>query len=130
MIVLNFAHPFTEDQIRVIEELTGRQVDKVLEIPVQFDSEQPFLPQLEALMSRIPIEPQRLQTEPILLNPPALNYIAAMVLAELHGRMGYFPPIVRIRPVQDSVPQTYAVAETINLQAIRDRAREKRSITD
>ena len=33
--------------------------------------------------------------------PPALNFITAVLLAELHGRMGYFPAIVRLRPVAE-----------------------------
>ena len=47
-------------------------------------------------------------------------------LAELHGRMGYYPPVVRLRPVPDSLPPRYEVAEILNLQAVRDDARRKR----
>jgi len=60
------------------------------------------------------------------LNLPSLNFIAALLLAELHGRMGYFPPILRLRPAEGSVPPRYAVAEILNLQALRDAARLKR----
>ena len=31
--------------------------------------------------------------------------------------MGYFPAIIRVRPVAGSTPPTYEVAEIINLQA-------------
>ncbi len=51
---------------------------------------------------------------------------AAAVLAELHGRCGYFPPVVRLRPVAGSLPPRYEVAEIINLQAMRDAARQRR----
>jgi hypothetical protein len=61
-----------------------------------------------------------------LVNLPALAPAAAALLAELHGRMGYFPAIVRIRPVAGSTPPAYEVAEIINLQAVRDAARERR----
>ncbi|MGH2522324.1 MAG: CRISPR-associated protein Csx15, partial [Anaerolineales bacterium] len=45
---------------------------------------------------------------------------------ELHGRMGYFPPLIRLRPVQEALPPRYEVAEILNLQAVRDGARLKR----
>lgn len=37
----------------------------------------------------------------------ALNFIAAALVAELHGRMGYFPPVVRTRPVAGAVLRRY-----------------------
>lgn len=62
----------------------------------------------------------------VLINPPGYAPAAAVLLAELHGRSGHFPAIVRIRPVPDSNPTRYEVAEVINLQAIRERSREER----
>jgi len=43
----------------------------------------------------------------ILVNTPSLNFITAMLLAKLHGRMGYFPPIIRLRPANGSLPPRY-----------------------
>ncbi len=126
MILLNFSHPLSPEHIVTIEGLTGQPIQRVIDLPVQFDSQQPFLPQLEALMERIPLNPHELQTEPILLNPPSLNFITALLLAELHGRMGYFPPIVRLRPAANSLPPRYEVAEALNLQEVRNRARQER----
>ncbi|MCS6846984.1 MAG: CRISPR-associated protein Csx15, partial [Anaerolineae bacterium] len=71
----------------------------------------------------IGLTPQQWQTERILVNLPSLNFIAACLLAELHGRMGYFPTIVRLRQVKDALPPQFEVAEVINLQAPRDEAR-------
>ena len=62
----------------------------------------------------------------LIVNLPSLNFIAGLLLAELHGRMGYFPPILRLRPVSDSLPPRYEVAEILNLQAVRDAARAAR----
>jgi hypothetical protein len=45
--------------------------------------------------------------------------IAATLLAELHGRMGYFPTILRLKPIPNSTPPQFQVAEVINLQAVR-----------
>ncbi len=126
MLLLNFSHPLTPDQIARIEALTGQKIDQTCSLPVQFDNQQDFLPQLAALVSQIPLSAEALQTEPILVNPPSLNFITALLLAELHGRMGYFPPIIRLRPIAGSLPPRYEVAEVLNLQAVRDRARNYR----
>jgi hypothetical protein len=126
MILLNFSHPLTSDQVVQVEALSQQKIDRVLELPVQFDNDLPFFSQLQELMTRLQLSAETLQTEPILVNPPSLNFITALLLAELHGRMGYFPPILRLRPETDSLPPRYEVAEIINLQAVRDRARKKR----
>jgi hypothetical protein len=86
----------------------------------------PVIPQVQALIEQMPLTPEEWQTAPLLVVLPSLNYIAAIVLAELHGRMGYFPPIVRLRPVEEALPPRYEVIEVINLQGVRDAARKKR----
>jgi hypothetical protein len=126
MILLNFSHPLTDDQLGRIRELTGQPVERVLALPAQFDHQQDFLPQLQALMARAELTPGEWQTASLLVNPPSLNFIAALVLAELHGRMGYFPPILRLRPVKEAMPPRYEVAEILNLQTVRDEARRNR----
>jgi hypothetical protein len=40
--------------------------------------------------------------------------------------MGYFPAVLRLRPVPDSNPPQFEVAEIVNLQAVRDAARLRR----
>jgi len=72
------------------------------------------------------LSPTEWQTLPLLVVPPALNFSAVALLAELHGRCGYFPAQVRLRPVQGSIPPRYEVAEILDLQAIRDAARGRR----
>jgi len=44
----------------------------------------------------------------------------------LHGRMGYFPAVLRLRPVADAALSRYEVAEIMNLQSIRETARKMR----
>jgi hypothetical protein len=62
----------------------------------------------------------------LLINPPSLSAIAVLVLAELHGRMGYFPSIIRLRPVPGSMPPQFEVAEILNLHSVREKARLER----
>lgn len=126
MIILNFSHPLTEIQLEKTAQLTSQLVEKVINLAVQFDHSQPFIPQLQELVASIPLDASAWQNQQILVNPPALNFITAALLAELHGRMGYFPPILRLRPLEDSLPPRYEVAEVLNLQALRDAARRRR----
>jgi len=126
MYIINLAHPLTEAHIRKIQKITGKTVAGVKETPSQIDHNLPLEPQIETLLDKTGFTPQQWQTEPFLVNLPALNYSAATVLAQLHGRAGYFPPIIRLRPVPEQIPPRYEVAEILNLQDMRDRARKKR----
>ena len=125
MLILNFSHPLTPEQVRQIEEVSGEAAE-VRQVPAQFDTEQPFAPQAVALAEACGLSPEEWQTTPLLVVPPALNFIAVALLAELHGRMGYFPAVVRTRPVAGSLPPRYEVAEVLNLQGLRDKARGRR----
>lgn len=125
MRLLNFAHPLTEPHLSAIREVTGEAHMTVVDIPTQADPQQPFAPQAAALADAASLTPEQWQTEAILINLPSYNFMAAALLAELHGRMGYFPTIVRLRPIKDSLPPRFEVAEVIGLQAIRDRARSR-----
>ncbi len=126
MLILNYSHPLTPAQSAQLEALTGEVITGVREIPTQLDTEAPFGPQAAALAEAAGLTPAQWQTEALLVVPPALNFAAVALIAELHGRMGYFPPVVRLRPVSGALPPRYEVAEIINLQALRDAARSRR----
>lgn len=126
MILLNLSHPLTPVHLQQIVSLTHEKPARVIEIPSQIDPQQPLGPQVVSLTDRAGLSPEEWQTLPLLINPPSLNFIAIAFLAELHGRCGYFPAHLRLRPVKGSSPPQYEVAEILNLQAIRDQARTKR----
>ncbi len=126
MILINLSHPITTAQREQIEALTGGTITRDVAAPTHFDTNQPFVPQVIALLDTLPLTKTDWQNEPILLNPPSLNFITAALLAELHGRMGHFPALLRLRPVAGSVPTRYEVAEIIELQALREQARRRR----
>lgn len=126
MILLNFSHPLTEAQRQQIEQLTDQPITRPVELMAQFDLERPFAEQATALVDSLGLAPAEWQTTPLLVSLPSLNFGAAAVLAELHGRCGYFPPVVRLRLVAGSLPPRYEVAEIVNLQGLRDAARQKR----
>ncbi|MEM7803271.1 MAG: CRISPR-associated protein Csx15 [Chloroflexota bacterium] len=126
MIVLNYSHPLTDEQKSQIESYTRSAITVLYENLPHFDSALPMTVQIETLVENTPLTPHQWQTESILINPPGLAGAAAALLANLHGRMGYFPATLYIRPVRDAVPVRYEVAEIINLQEVRNQAREKR----
>lgn len=125
MIVLNFAHPFTKEQLAQIQQISGYNVEKVFEIKTQFNHQISFKDQVKKLVEDIPLQSDEWQRQRIIINPPSFSTIAITLLAELHGHMGYFPPIIRISPVCNTPPE-YKVVEILNLQEIRDEARTKR----
>ncbi len=127
MLLLNFSHPLTDAQKAQIEALTGEEIAQIIAVPSQMDNARPFAEQIAEKVAAIPLSGEEWQTQPILIVPPAYNFAAVTLIAHLHGLMGYFPPVVRIRPVPDAVPPRYEVAEIINLQAVRERARELRN---
>jgi hypothetical protein len=126
MILLNFSHPLTPAQFAAIERLAGQQVERVIEVKTQLDHARPFAEQARAVVEVAGLSPQEWQGLPLLVNLPSLSAIAALVLAELHGRMGYFPAVLRLRPVPETMPPQFEVAEIINLQAVREAARQRR----
>lgn len=126
MIVINFSHPLTSAQIAQIETLTGQRAERVIEKMAAFDHTKPFTEQTRALVDSIGLTAQEWQSTPLVVVPPALNFIAVIVLAELHGRMGYFPTAARLRPLAGTTPPQFEIAEVINLQAVRDAARTRR----
>lgn len=127
MLILNFSHPLTEDQTNQIEALANQPITGVRQISAQFDQQRSFTEQLSALIDACDLTAQEWQTTPLLIVPPALNFIAVALLAELHGLMGYFPDCVRLRPVEGARPPRFEVAEILNLQAFREAGRGRRS---
>ena len=126
MIILNFAHPLTPAHLQAIAALTDQPVAEVIAVKCYCAAQRPFAAQVRALLDGLGWSVETWQTTPLVVNLPALSVIAAAVLAELHGRLGYFPAILRLRPVADTTPPQFEVAEVLNLQAIRDAARAMR----
>jgi hypothetical protein len=95
-------------------------------VHTQIDPQRPLAPQVVTLADQAGLSPSKRQSAPLLVNPPSLNFIAAVLMAEIHGRCSYFPAMLRMRPVPNSTPPQYEAAEVINLQTVRDQARRQR----
>ena len=126
MVVLNFSHPLTEAQCGQIEKLAGQPIADLRSVPAQFDEQLPFAAQIDALVNQVGLTAEQWQTASILVVLPSLKFIAAVLLANLHGRMGYFPSVVRTRAVAGGLPRRYEVAELLDLQTARETARRVR----
>lgn len=123
--LMNFGHPLTAEQIQTTEEIIGQKIARIFELHVQLDPEQSVQPQIEKLIDSIS-DKLNFQIEPYLVNLPTFAIAAATVLAILHGRSGHFPSVLRIKPLKNVHPPKFVVAEIINLQAIREKARQNR----
>ncbi|MGB9667249.1 MAG: CRISPR-associated protein Csx15 [Candidatus Cryosericum sp.] len=123
MTIINFAHPLTDDQRKDVEREIGSPVDRVIMVDSQIDTTAPLVPQVSAWLDGLPLQPEEWQSEPLLVILPSLSYSVAVLLAELHGRTGYFPAIIRLRPAQNAVVPRFDVGEIINLQTVREDAR-------
>ncbi len=127
-VIVNFTHPLNQHQIQQIERQTEVFVADVLspsKTPVHFDENIPFEEQVKAIVDDVPLTDEEWQELSIIVNVPGYAVIAAPLIAELHGRMGHFPKILRLRRNPDD-PNRYDFAEIIHLQRIRDRARKRR----
>ncbi len=126
MNLLNFSHPLTARQLEQLQALVGQPASAVIETRVQFDLQQSFVDQVVRLLDDLQITPERWQGEPWLIILPSLNYITAILLAELHGRIGHFPAIVRLRPTPNTLVTEFEIAEIVNLEQVRQAARARR----
>ena len=125
MLILNFTHPLTEEHRQQIEALAGMPVDDVYTVAVQIDQQAPLAEQMRAIVDRVLLTSQEWQTRTLLINPPGYAPAAFVLLAELHGRIGHFPTLIRLRPVPGPITR-FEVAELLNLQTIRESARQQR----
>lgn len=119
---LNFAHPLTEQQWKQIELLTGTSIKNVITIAAQINETEPLGSQIIKLIDATGLSVDEWNQRNILINLPGYAPAASLLLAEIHGRTGHFPTILRLRPKHGSVT-SYEVAEIINLQTFRDKAR-------
>jgi len=123
--LLNFGRELSVDQCQQIELALGKRVGKLINRTASFDDARPYGPQCVALAEQVGLTPTEWETLPILVNPPGFTPGALCLLSELHGRMGYFPTVVRLRPVPGSMPRCYEYAEIMDLQGQRDAARAR-----
>lgn len=125
MLLLNFAHPLTEANLAELTTLLGREPD-VRDVFMTIDRALPLAQTAQQLVDAANLDARAWQTTPLVVNPPGLAPLALALAAEIHGRCGYFVPIVNVRPLPNSLPPAFEVAEIVNLEAVRSEARTRR----
>lgn len=125
VLVLNYTHPLTEEQLEQVAAATGGEPEERL-IATHVDRARPLAEAARELADAVGLDGRAWQSTPLVLNPPALAPLALALAAELHGRIGGFPAMLNVRPVEGSVPARYEVAEVVGLQTLRDTARGRR----
>jgi len=126
VVIVNFSHPLTESQVAAFENLSRQYVERVLVVPTHCDVIRPFAEQAVALVDGAGLSCREWQSSRLVIVPPSLAAIACLVLAEIHGRAGYFVPVVRLRPRAGAVPPVFEVAEILDVQGQRESARTRR----
>lgn len=125
MYVLNFTHPITDEQLDQLTKLLGTDLD-VMDMPTQLDLSRPIVEQIEGILDSVDWSSTDWQTKQFIVNPPGLSTAASVLLAAVHGRVGYFPPVIVLRREEGTTPPKFLISEVVNLQEVRDSARLKR----
>lgn len=127
MKIVNFSHPLTAEQLDQLHSEFQIQVEAVLQVATHLDPERPFAEQAVALVDAAGLSAQEWQGQCPLVALPALHVAAAAVLAEIEGRAGHLPAVIRLKPVVGAATPRFAVAEILNLFLIRNQARSLRA---
>jgi hypothetical protein len=99
--------------------LTGADKVQVVDVPTQFDLDVPLIAQVAALINDTDVSAVEWQSERLVVNLPGYAPAAAVLLAELHGRMGHFPSILHMHRASQTAVTEYEVHEIINLDQLR-----------
>lgn len=126
MIVLNFGHPLTGLQMGgLVELLETSPVSEIKQVACQIDVNARFADEARRLADMVGWTGEQWQDCQFLLRLPGLADMAGALLAEIHGRCGYFPTLFRLKSLGGSSP-VFVAAELCNLYEIRSDARTRR----
>lgn len=123
--VINFTRPLTGQQCAQIEESVGQAIGVLIDVTLVFDESRAFAPQCVTCLDKIGLTRTQWQTLPIIVNLPGLTAGAACLLAELHGRMGHFPSVVRLSQQSNNGLASYSIIEVIDIQNVRTAAHKR-----
>jgi hypothetical protein len=123
-MLVNFHHPLTADHLGQIRAVSAVEPGEVVNVVCQFDEDRPLASQATAFVEGA-LTANQWQEPDLLVALPGHADLAAVVLAEIHGRRGGFPLVIHRRPAAHG--DRFEVSEVLNLNAVRRTARTTRS---
>lgn len=127
-LALNFSgHPVLPGQQKVIQQRMGWPKLEVIDVPMgTLKEDENFLKTAIQKVDGIDLLPDEWQTFSLVAIPSGYSPLWSALLAEIHGRLGHFPDVVRLRPAPQGEKEKFEVAEILDLRDIRHQARAKR----
>lgn len=127
-LIVNFSgHPVLPGQKKAIEKLMHWQGTEVIDVPLgNVPEDRHFVVAIEKAVDSIDISPKEWQELPMVVIPAGYSAVWAIVQSILHGRLGHFPDVVRLRPSSPLSAEKFEVAEIMNLHQVRHQSRDKR----
>lgn len=122
MIMLNFAEPLTEEAVSAISALSGRTVRRVVNLPPKFADNLPLVPQVRTLLDQAGFSKREWETTSLVVCLPNDPAAAALIVAEVAGRRGRTPSIVRF--IHEGPTGKKEPSEIISLHEVRKEARQ------
>ncbi len=124
MTILNLASPLSSEDKSMIAALCGRKARRVMDVALTFSETEPLAPQVRAMLDGLGLTSSDWQNQSIVVNLPDDPAAAALIVAEIAGRRGRTPSIIRWRRSSDHAGME--PAEVISLHEIRKEARHQR----
>lgn len=123
LLVLGFSHPITDPQKPEIAQLLGCQVSDIEfregSRQYEYTTVEELIDTVRAQIDFMKISAADWQKTRIVVNLPAHSAGAMIALTEMHGRMGFFPEVLRLELGED---KAYHATEEIDLEIIRHKA--------
>lgn len=127
-LVLNFSgHPVSETQRTAMQQQLGWPQLTVIEARLgNVPESRRFVGEVRSYIGQIDLPPEEWQRRHLAVIPAGYAPAWSVLLAELHGRLGYFPDMVRLRPTRGPGEEKFEVVEVVSLRDIRNEARSRR----
>lgn len=122
--ILNFGHPVSNTVLKTLD-VSRRDVE---EIPTYLDLKSDMPSQIAKLVDSVKSVMVD-GSETFAVMPPKLVEAALVLLLEMYGRCGWFPPLVSIRKVDNEITSVYGANPThpiIDLNKVKSDARSRR----
>lgn len=123
-VLLNFGHPLHASVVASLSPATEVRVPFNLEMDGVLGTGDQVVEIVNEAARRVAEKGGRLDgTVPVVVGLPGVTEGAALVLTELHGRLGYFPRVLQLRKVDNG---TFRLRGLLDLERLRLEARGRR----